>query len=135
MTRRFLVVGLAAAGMGTLATIVVFELVPDGEFGPTLALAREFLPWGIAVSMVYVISQILADLAGFALRPPVTVGIRLTTVGLEWAGIFIGALHGPAGLVAGWAVGLSMATLVWLVATFSPIEISSVGRDYAGPVG
>lgn len=107
---------LAAAGAAPLAialAVVAGRLAGDVE---AIGDVRRQLPVAVALTVLYVVTQLLAD--GVALGPLAVraVPLRLAAIGVEWLGLFAGAaVGGVDGLVWGWTIGLAVAGVIWLV--------------------
>jgi hypothetical protein len=79
--------------------------------------ASPYLAFGIVFCVLFVAGQVLSD--GLALGPTRhrALQLRVTTLSIEWVGLFTGALlGGPAAMLAGWLAGMAIGLVVWWVA-------------------
>ncbi len=101
------------AAVAAAVTVRLVGAMPSERLANSLSLAEPYLPWGAALSVLYVVGQQLADGAAMAGAP--VVGRRAVALAVEWTGLAIGgAVAGIAGLLAGWTIGLALATVLWL---------------------
>lgn len=115
VVRRVLAVAIVVAAVGAGAALTVISLLPDERLGAAMAEVRPHLSWGAVLCVQYVAAQFLADGLAVTGRDPRVVARRLTTLGLEWTGLLVGALLGGiAGLAVGWSIGLAAAVILWL---------------------
>ena len=106
-----LVGGGAAVGL-TLAIVTVVGRrvdLPD-------ALQPSVVGWGAVVAVIVAVATPLADGFGFGRRSGPVVGRRLAEIALEW-GLVLGValLVGGDRVVVGWALGVALGALLWLV--------------------
>jgi hypothetical protein len=108
----------AVVAAGTCAAIV--SALPASSIGPSLARVEPYLGLGVAICVLHVAGQYLADAVVLSGGSGVVVR-RLVAVALEWVGLGIGAVSGGvAGLVNGWLIGVGLATAVWIHAWRRP---------------
>ncbi len=119
------------AGGALCATITAGSLtavvtrLPDGLVGPSVVTVRPFLAWGGALTVMFVVSQLLADAVALTRSIGIVVRRRCMAIAIEWLPLLVGAsIAGVSGLAIGWAVGLALATMLWL----APMAAGGVGH-------
>jgi hypothetical protein len=130
-TSLLLPVTIAAAMLSAGATRLVAERMEP------LRDASPYLAFGIVFCVLFVAGQVLSD--GLALGPTRhrALQLRVTTLSIEWVGLFTGALFGgPAAMLAGWLTGMAIGLVVWWVAVLRSggPEVQRSRLDSCSPV-
>jgi hypothetical protein len=114
-TLRLVAIGAVATAAVSVAVAGVTRALPAGWVGPSLDAVRPLLWWGAALTVMFVVAQLLADVRALSRPPRIVIARRAAAIGLEWMGLLAGtALAGTHGLAVGWTIGLALATMAWL---------------------
>ncbi len=113
--------GLAAAAVTPPAVAMAVAATALPSSVAAIEVVAPHLWAGVALCVLFVVAQLLAD--GVALGPgrAAAVRLRLLATTIEWFALLLGAwLGGVAGLVRGWTAGLAVAVIVWTAALVLP---------------
>ncbi|MGH1487959.1 MAG: hypothetical protein ACRBK7_00965 [Acidimicrobiales bacterium] len=112
---RLLLALTAATAVVSALTVGAVSLLEPSTLGESFALVEPYLVLGAVLCVLYVLNQQLADAVALSGRADAPVR-RMIGIAMEWSGLFIGAgLAGVGGMMAGWTIGLALATGFWLL--------------------